>query len=128
MFSEKLEGYLREMLGMIPVHESVVLLNHFPFFMNDIPRHSLTRGKALQKVLEDHPRVRLYLHGHTHRHTIADLQVSGLPLILDSGSCTYGKKGAWNLIDLNDQGCTVTTYRWNGEWTPTRTDPFVWQR
>lgn len=128
LFSEKLEGYLEEMLKLIPETESIILMNHFPFFQNDTWRHNLLRGEALQKILGDNPRIRLYLHGHTHRHTIADLQVSNLPLVLDSGSCAQGRKGAWNLIDLKETGCSVTTYRWDHRWTKFQVDEFTWTR
>ncbi len=128
LFSTKLESYLEEVLGKIPKQESIVMMNHYPFFQNDLPRHNLIRGEALQKILEKHPQIRLYLHGHTHRHTIADLQVSGLPIVLDSGSSAQGRKGAWNLIDLKDEGCTVSTYRWDHRWTKTRTEDFLWKR
>lgn len=126
--SEKLESYLEEMLKLIPPSASILLLNHFPFFQNDVRRHNLIRGEALEALLKRHPRIRLYLHGHTHRQTVADLQVSGLPIILDSGSCAQGRKGAWNLIDLNDHGCAVSTYRWDHKWTKTRTEEFAWTR
>ncbi len=128
IFSKKLESYLEEVLELIPKTESVILLNHFPFFQNDSPRHNLVRGEAMQKVLEKNRQIRLYLHGHTHRHTVADLQVSNLPIVLDSGSCAQGRKGAWNLIDLKDGGCTVSTYRWDHKWTKTRVEEFLWTR
>lgn len=128
IFSEKLESYLEEVLELIPKHESILMMNHFPFFQNDTARHNLVRGEALQKILEKNPRIRIYMHGHTHRHTVADLQISNLPIVLDSGSCAQGRKGAWNLIDLHSKGCTVSTYRWDHRWTKTRTEEFVWQR
>lgn len=128
LFSEKLESYLQEALKLIPEEESILLLNHYPFFQNDVDRHNLIRGEALQKILEKNPRIRLYLHGHTHRHTVADLQASNLPIVLDSGSCAQGKKGAWNLIDLKEKGCAVSTYRWDCKWTKRRTEEFLWTR
>ncbi len=128
LFSEELERSLKEVLRMIPETDSILLLNHFPFFQNDLLRHSLIRGEALRKILEENPRIRLYLHGHTHRHTVADLQVSGLPIVLDSGSCTQGRKGAWNLIDIKEKGCAVSTYRWDHQWTKTRVEEFQWAR
>jgi len=128
LFSETLEGYLEEALQLIPPSASILLFNHFPFFQNDVRRHNLIRGEALEALLKRHPRIRLYLHGHTHRHTVADLQVSGLPLILDSGSCAQGRKGAWNLIDFKEHSCAVSTYRWDHKWTKTRTEEFIWIR
>ncbi len=128
IFSEKLQSYLEEVLQLIPKDDSILLLNHYPFFQNDAKRHNLIRGEALQHLLEKNPRIKMYLHGHTHRHTVANLQMSNLPIVLDSGSCAQGKKGAWNLIDLEDKGCTVSTYRWDHQWTKTRTEEFQWTR
>lgn len=128
LISEKLESYLEEVIKLIPQDASIIMLNHYPFFQNDETRRSLKRGGELQALLKRHPRVRLYLHGHTHRHTIADLQQSNLPIVLDSGSCAQGRKGAWNLIDLQTAGCTISTYRWDHAWTKTRTEEFAWTR
>lgn len=128
LFSEKLESYVEEALGLIPKNDSVFLFNHYPFFHNDEPRRCLLRGEALQALLKRHPRIRLYLHGHTHRHTVADLQPNHLPLILDSGSCAETRTGSWNLIELGDGGCTVDVYRWNRKWDKTGTESFAWTR
>lgn len=128
VFSEKLQAYLEEVLALIPQEESILLFNHFPFFQNDTPRHNLRRGEALQKILEQHPRIRLYLHGHTHRQIVADVQTSRLPLVLDSGSCAQGNKGSWNLIDLTDEGCAVSTYAWENGWKKRRTEVFGFKR
>lgn len=128
LFSEKLESYLEEVLKLIPAQDFILVFNHFPFFQNDVPRHNLRRGLELQKILEKDSRIRMYLHGHTHRHTVADLQVSGLPIVLDSGSCAQGRKGAWNLIDLKAEGCSVDTYRWDHKWVKTRREEFAWTR
>lgn len=128
IFSEKLQSYLEEVLALIPNDESIIVLNHFPFFQNDVQRHNLIRGEALQKILEKTPRIKLYLHGHTHRHTVADLQASNLPIVLDSGSCAQGRKGAWNLIDIKEGGCIISTYRWDHKWIKARTDEFAWTR
>lgn len=128
LFSVKQEAYLKEVLQLIPQTDPILLLNHYPFFQNDVTRHNLKRGDELQAILKSNPRIRMYLHGHTHRQTVADLQISNLPIILDSGSCAQGKKGAWNLIDLKPEGCSVATYRWDHKWTKTRTQEFAWTR
>ncbi len=129
LFSETLEANLEKLLREIPSGESVLLFNHYPFFQNDEPKHNLERGEALEKLIRRHPQIRLYLHGHTHRHTIADLQPNGLPIILDSGSCAQGPKGAWNLIDLDEKGCRVSPYRWiQGKWTAFPQQEFQWNR
>jgi 3',5'-cyclic AMP phosphodiesterase CpdA len=128
LFSEKQEAYLEEILGLIPENEPILLFNHYPFFPNDETRRNLVRGDALQQLLKRHPRIRIYLHGHTHRHTIADLQGNRLPLILDSGSCGERKNGSWNLIHLQQDGCQVDAYRWEGKWKKKRTEEIRWTR
>ena len=128
LFPERLERRLEEALLLLPKKASVLLFNHYPFFQNDLQRRNLIRGEALEQLVRRHPQIRLYLHGHTHRHTVADLQVSGLPIVLDSGSCAQGRKGAWNLIDLTADCCTVSTYRWDHRWTKTHTEAFPWTR
>ena len=126
IFSEKLETYLEEALDLLK-NEKILLLNHFPFFQNDLPQHRLRRADALQKAIEKRPNVCLYLHGHTHRHCIADLQSNNLPVILDSG-CPVQTNGTWNLIDLKPDGCTVQPWRWQDTWTPGETQSFTWKR
>jgi 3',5'-cyclic AMP phosphodiesterase CpdA len=126
LFSEKLQSYLTEVLNLIPKTDSILLLNHYPLLQNDIERHCLQRAGHLQKLIEQDRRIKLYLHGHTHRHTIADLQPNNLPLILDSGSCT--QNGSWNLIDLKSNGAAVSTYQWQNGWTQTDTKEFQWTR
>ena len=128
IFSHKLESYLEEVLQLIPKEDQIIMINHFPFFQNDVKKHNLIRGEELQKILEKHPHIRMYLHGHTHRHIVADLQVSNLPIVLDSGSSAQGRKGAWNLIDIDEKGCKVSTYRWDHRWKNTRVEKFVWTR
>jgi len=128
LFSEKLESYLEETIQLIPKDDSILLFNHYPFFQSDEKRRNLRRGEDLKQLLKRHSRVRLYLHGHTHRRTLADLQPNQLPLILDSGSCAQSKHGSWNLIDLAPRGCTVQPYKWNQEWVPLPKEEFVWTR
>ncbi len=128
LFSEKTEAKLEELLTVIPREDQIFLFNHYPFFQNDVPSHNLERGEVLEQIIRRDRRICLYLHGHTHRHIIADLQVSGLPIVLDSGSCAQGPKGAWNLIDIENKGCTITAYRWNQHWYPLRTEVFSWNR
>ncbi len=112
VFSENIEEHLEEVLSLLPKNDQIVLLNHFPFFQNDQPKHRLHGGERLEKLLTRHPRIRFYLHGHTHRHTIADLRASGLPIILDSGCPMQKSQATWNLLDLGDETCSVHGYRW----------------
>lgn len=128
LFSKKLEEYIVEILDLLPPNDAVICLNHYPFFPQDEPRRNLVRGEALQDILHKSPQIRLYLHGHTHRHAIADLQPNRLPILLDSGCCVQGKEGTWNLIDLLPDHCEVTAFGWNEEWKPIRTEKIEWKR
>lgn len=128
-FTPKVEQYLLAALSLIPKSDRVLLLNHFPFFQNDFPHHRMIRGERLREILENHPNIFLYLHGHTHRHTIADLQSSSLPLVLDSGCPVQKHRGSWNLIDLTNSGCTVQPYRWNEDrWSKGEKQEIQWTR
>lgn len=119
IFSEKVEAYLKEILSLLPQNESIILLNHFPFFQHDDPKHCLIGAERLRTVIESYPNIKLYLHGHTHRHSIADLRPSGLPILLDSGCPIQKSHATWNLIDLDDKQCSVKAYQWNGfSWEP----------
>jgi 3',5'-cyclic AMP phosphodiesterase CpdA len=128
IISQKLQDYLDEALQLIPEDASILMLNHYPFFQNDVSRHALKRGKSLQKQIERHPRIKLYLHGHTHRHTIANLQENNLPIVLDGGSCSAGKRASFNIIDLHPDRCEISAYFWQSGWTKTRTEEFLWTR
>ena len=128
LFSEALEKRMKELLSMIPPNDSILVLCHYPFFQNNPHRHTLKRGDKLQEILRNDPRIRIFLHGHTHRQTVADLQPSGLPLILDSGSLAQVDLASWNLIDLIPSGCTVTPYRWDRGWKPSQAERIEWMR
>jgi 3',5'-cyclic AMP phosphodiesterase CpdA len=127
-FSEKIEAYLEEVLSLIPKTDSVLLFSHYPFFQNGKPRHNLERGEALEEFVKRHPQIRLFLHGHTHRQTIADLQPNQLPIVLDAGSAAQGANGSWNLIDLSPDQCVVEAYRWDGVWKKGQREEMKWKR
>lgn len=118
-FSPFIEFNLEELLSQIPDKDSVILVNHFPFFQNDSPRKILLRAAELQTVIRKSPKIKFYLHGHSHRHCIADLRVDGLPIILDSGSASHKKNGTWNLIDITPKEISITAYEWQkNKWHP----------
>ncbi len=125
-FSEKIENNLEHALKALPPNQKVILANHFPFFCNDSPRKKLIRGPHLRALIERFPQIRCYIHGHTHRHCIADLRESGLPIVLDSGSTSHQKKGSWNLIELSETGCTVQPYYLEKQWVPKEPQTFTW--
>ena len=114
-FHPKIEQALSKILKQIPPNVQVVLMNHFPFFQHEAPRKRLVRGEALEALIEKHPRIKIYCHGHTHRRCKANLSASRLPLILDTGSTPHWKQGGWYLIDLST--ISATFYEWNkNEW------------
>lgn len=112
-FSPETEKHLTEILESLPKDAQILMLNHFPFFDNDLSLHRLIHADRLRGLIERFSNVRIYLHGHTHRHTIADLRPNHLPLILDSGCPIQKPLGTWNLIDLTLDGCNVQGYQWN---------------
>jgi|SRR5579872_508343 len=129
-FSPELEQALHEALAAIPPQQNVLIANHFPLFQQEGIRKALLRSEALRKQLSFSPQIKLYLHGHCHRHCIADLRASNLPIILDSGSTAERKGGTWNLIDLNAHGCEVQSFKHadspSSPWQPLKKASFVW--
>ncbi len=117
-FSPQLEKHLHEVLARIPREDRVLLANHFPLFQSDGPRKALKRADALQKSLKGFPNIKFYLHGHTHRHSIADLRVQRLPIVLDSGSAAHRTQGYWNLLHIDEQRCLVDVFHHKEKWHP----------
>lgn len=115
-FNEKLEKRLLHVLKQIPKTTSIILINHFPFFSNESPRKDLIRREALKTICEEHSNIVLFLHGHTHRQTVADLRPK-LPIILDSGSTSHVNRGTFHLLTLNTN-LNVDVYQWkdNRSW------------
>ncbi|MCB1109971.1 MAG: YkgJ family cysteine cluster protein [Chlamydiia bacterium] len=68
----------------------------------------------------------IYLYGHTHRHTIADLRPNSQPLLLNSGS-TGHRNGSWNQLDLDETTLTLTPYRWQEGWQEEKTQTFTFE-
>ena len=128
LFSQELEERMLQILSLIPANDSILVFCHYPFFQNDAHRRNLKGGENLEKILKLDPRIKAFLHGHTHRHAIADLQPSQLPLILSSGSCTQLDRAYWNLIDLTPSGCEVSTYHWDQDWKVLHTQGIEWTR
>jgi len=126
LFSPQIEEHLRAQLATLPKEDSVILVNHFPFFQNDRPHVWLERGPELQALIQSFPKVKLYLHGHSHRRTIADLRADGLPLIMDSGCASHRFHGSWNLLDLAPKVLTVEPFYWQEGWKPGQKELFSW--
>jgi len=120
LFSVAVESKLKELLNLIPEHHKIILVNHFPFFQNDIPRVCLERGKEFKALLRSFPKIKFYLHGHSHRHCIADLRVEGLPIVCDSGSTPHREKGTWNLLEFSPKGFSIEVFKWEKGWRKER--------
>lgn len=134
LFSEKTEAALEAALKSIPAGQNVIMLNHFSLFTNESTRKELVRKEALKNILSQFPQVKLFLHGHTHRHAIADLRASQLPIVLDSGSTAYKHAGTCNFIHIGKQGCLVEAFKNTlhptegyGEWECFATAHFAWK-
>lgn len=116
LFSPKIENNLEDLLSHLPQEDSVILINHFPFSQNGSKRKRLLRGDVLESMMHKFPKIKIYLHGHTHQQSIVDMRLEELPIILDSGSVADRKKGSWNLIDISQEKIEVQPYLWDGEW------------
>jgi 3',5'-cyclic AMP phosphodiesterase CpdA len=121
LFSETTEETLHNLLLTLPKNAKVIATSHYPFFPYLPKRKTLRRGHALEAFFRSHPQIRLYLHGHSHRHTIADLRADGLPIVLDSGSASSRKSGTWNLLEITNTSCTIEVFTWDQEWRSHRT-------
>jgi 3',5'-cyclic AMP phosphodiesterase CpdA len=129
IFFSETENYLEKILRSLPKNDQIVLLNHFSFFDTDPATHRLHNGERLKAILKRYPNIRLFLHGHTHRHSIADLQLNNLPLICDCGCPIQKNSSTWNLIDLSNDGCSIKGYLWNGyQWEVFKERDVAWIR
>lgn len=127
-FSEAIERELERTLLQIPSSDRAILLNHFPLFCLDHRFKKLRRDSELRLLLQRFPQVQLYLHGHTHRHSIADLRPDNLPIVIDSGCVSLCKWGRWNLIDLSETGCIISPHAWQEDlWSSVETVEYSWR-
>ncbi|MBS0615804.1 MAG: metallophosphoesterase [Verrucomicrobia bacterium] len=126
LFSIVAEAHLERLLRQIPENDRIILVTHYPLFSPDHDRKKLQRASALQTLLRRHPNVKLYLHGHTHRHCIADLRPDGLPILLDSGTASSKKRATCNLIEITDQKCVIDVYSFDECWKKERSTSLQW--
>lgn len=126
LFSKDLEEKLISVLKKIPSSMKIMMLSHFPFFCTDSLRKRLIRRNALKRILEEFS-VCIYMHGHTHNQTIANLYPE-LPLVLDAGSCSSVKKGSFHLLDLTKDRVDLTVVnRKDDSWKKTRKESFSFE-
>ncbi len=123
-FSIEAEENLEQALKQIPQNDKIILMNHFPFFHNDPEKKQLMRAPMLKNLLNKYPQIFLYLHGHTHRQTVADLRPNQLPIISDSGSTPHIKGGACHLINFENKNVHLDVYRHDAEWQKSETYQF----
>ncbi|MCI5053007.1 MAG: metallophosphoesterase [Simkaniaceae bacterium] len=120
-FTHQIEDRLRKLLARLPKRASIILANHFPFFETVKPQNRLFGGPRLERLLRDTPSIKLYLHGHTHQQSMADLRHEELPVILDSGSLSLREYPSFNLIEIQGEDCSLQTMRREQNiWTSTK--------
>lgn len=113
IFTPSIENNLEQLLNTIPKNDKIIIVNHFPFFQQEGKLKNLVRGEELEEFLSRHPQIILYLHGHTHRHSLADLRPTGLPVVLDSGCITNQTCSTWNQITIKDDCIEIDCYKKN---------------
>jgi len=123
-FSKEAQENLENALNTIPKTDKIILLNHFPFFLNDAPKKQLIGAPLLKNLIKKHPNVFLYLHGHTHRQVVADLRPNQLPILSDSGSTPHCKYGACHLFDLDDNRLKLDVFHFEEGWREKETYSF----
>lgn len=123
-FNAETEENLKRALSAIPSNDSILLLNHFPFFQNDAEKKQMLRAPLLKNLISEHPNILVYLHGHTHRQTVADLRPNRLPIISDSGSTPHIKEGACHLFEWSNKDLKLSVYRHDNGWKETETHNF----
>ena len=124
-FTPSIENNLLSLLSQIPKKDKIILANHFPFSQHESPRKILVRGKRLQEIIQNNSQIYFYLHGHTHAHSLANLQPNKLPIVLDSGSCAHNQIGSFNVITIDKEHTEIATYRWiKNTWQHSTTKEF----
>ncbi|MEZ5315529.1 MAG: metallophosphoesterase [Chlamydiales bacterium] len=107
LFSSTMKKALKQILDCIPLHEHVIIGNHFPLYPTHRPMHDLQGAHLLQQILKNYPQVKLYLHGHDHKYYIQEERKEGLPLVFNSGSVAHRSNGTFYLFQLNEKECLV---------------------
>jgi 3',5'-cyclic AMP phosphodiesterase CpdA len=126
-YKAKCDQHLKTLLQAIPASDHVVLINHFPLQDIESKRRRLIGSDLLQETLKNHPNVKLYLHGHTHKPLVQDLRGAKLPIVSDSGSLTHYKKGSWNSLEIYPKSCQITNFRQQASsWAPYKHYFYTW--
>ncbi len=112
LYSLEQDIKLGNILDSIPSEDHIILLNHYPLLQHESKRRSLKGAHLLQNTLKSYPNVIAYLHGHTHKNTIADLRKQGYPIILESGSLSHKSHSYYNSIEIKDSLFEVSAYHY----------------
>lgn len=124
-FSLELEEKLDTALKNLPREANVILANHFPISFKQ--EKALQREEALTALCKRHKKIKLYLHGHTHKPKIYDGRAEDLPIIVDAGSAVHQFSGGWNLVRCENNGCTIIPFKWaQDKWVRTLPNSFTW--
>jgi len=131
VFSKSLEERLATVLKTLPSDDLILLANHYPLSQKKRdPARALEGSSRLRALLKKHPNVKIYLHGHDHKHCLLDRRDEGLPICSDSGSCSMRGRATWNLIDLTHSKAELQVM--NGEllageplWKPLKSFDFT---
>lgn len=124
-FTESAEYHLETVLNEIPKGSQVIVMTHYPLFQIDPPRKRLQRAEELKKLLERHPSVKLYLHGHTHRQMVADLRPNKLPILSDTGSTVFRSGGGCHIFKIDPKQIKLDVYRFDQNWIHSTTHEFA---
>ncbi len=117
VFSPEIETSLIDLLNVLPKECTITVACHYPFELYKFPKAHLERGKYLEKILKNDPRIRIYLHGHRHLHRI---EKQGNMIIADSGSISLKNHSSFNILDFKPINCEITHYqRLNNTWSRT---------
>lgn len=98
---------LEKQLQHVSMTTQIIIANHFPLCSTNKPYHDLLNCECLQKCIERHPEVRLYLHGHDHH---ANSQAFGHVQIINSGSVSLTANAQFHIIDLQEGQCCIHRY------------------
>lgn len=117
LFAPETQENLLALLSTLPSNTSIIMASHFPYDYLK-PRAELTRGEHLKKIVTNNPKIRIYMHGHRHKHRIEEGE-NGL-LTIDSGCISLTNESSFNLLELNQEECIITLYSYqNSTWEAT---------
>ncbi|MFA6119396.1 MAG: metallophosphoesterase [Parachlamydiales bacterium] len=107
-FSKDLENHLLEVLKKIPKEKNIIITNHYPVIHDAKSKITLKRKEALLEIIKNHPNVKLYLHGHTHKLSFE--KISDSSYMACSGCISYKKNASFNIVEIEDNSFRIINY------------------